>query len=301
MFPIPDQLTAQVLRAASTGLQILLIGDTNPDHTNPNHRRAVEANEFLQFIETANMRHLPTATTWRSDGLFKTCLCSVKVCECPKQARTSTIDNAFCSIGTNAKIRLLTDTIADHSPLLVILKVNLVKTRLETMWTRDLSKVSSSDFEAILECSDWSQIYAMSDPDVAPTFLINNVKDALDKVAPPKLIKFRPDKPPLSLKKDTLNIMALRDNARLSNDQQQFRVLRNWANKLIKRDKLVSVHERIKKNPGLKQIWREAKNALGKGSGANNLPNVTTNHDPKDTAGTKNKFVCFKIFLIIRN
>ena len=32
-----DQLTAQVLRAASTGLQILLIGDTNPDHTNPNH------------------------------------------------------------------------------------------------------------------------------------------------------------------------------------------------------------------------------------------------------------------------
>ena len=163
------------------------------------------------------------------------------------------------------------------------------------MWTRDLSKVSCSDFEAALECFDWSQIYAMSDPDEAAIFITKNVKGALDKVAPPKIIRFRPDKPPLNLKKDTLNVMALRDTARLTNDRQRFRALRNCANKLIKRDKLISVHERIKRNPGPKQIWQEAKNVLGKGSGANKLPNVTTNSDPKDTANTQNKFFIEKI------
>ena len=61
-----DQLTSQILRAVSTGLKILLIGDTNLDHFNPNHRRALEASIFLQFIEMANMRHLPKGPTWRS-------------------------------------------------------------------------------------------------------------------------------------------------------------------------------------------------------------------------------------------
>ena len=49
-----DQLTSQILRAVSTGLKILLIGDTNLDHFNPNHRRAMEANIFLQFLKLGN-------------------------------------------------------------------------------------------------------------------------------------------------------------------------------------------------------------------------------------------------------
>ena len=130
----------------------------------------------------------------------------------------------------------------------------------------------------------------MSDPDEAALFLIKNVSSALDKVALLKLIKFRPDKPPLSLKKDTLRVMSLRDAARLSNDRQQFKALRNRANKLIKRDKVLSVHSRLNKNPSPKQVWQEAKNILGKSRGANKLPNVTTNLDPKDTADHQNRF-----------
>ena len=57
-----------------------------------------------------------------------------------------------------------------------------------------LSKVSWFDFEAVLDEYDWSPIYALSDPDEAAEFLINHVSSALDKKAPPKIIKFRPDK-----------------------------------------------------------------------------------------------------------
>ena len=110
---------------------------------------------------------------------------------------------------------LLNDIIADHSPLLVDMDVSLgKKTVLETTWTHDLSKVSVSEFEAFLNENDWSPIYGMSDPDDATEFLVKNVQSALDKVAPPKLIKFRSDKPPLYLNRDTLRIMSLRDSAR---------------------------------------------------------------------------------------
>ena len=124
---------------------------------------------------------------------------------------------------------------------------------MEAKWTRDLSKVRASDFEFVLDSYDWSPIYAMSDPDKAAEFLTRNVLAALDIVAPPKLIRFRPDKAPLYLKKDTLRIMALRDSARMSNNRNQFKVLRNQANKMIKRDKLRSIVTRLKKNPGPKQ------------------------------------------------
>ena len=61
-----DQLSVQILRAASTGLNVLLIGDTNLDHIDTSHRSSYEAEEFLQYIEAASMRHLPTGPTWKS-------------------------------------------------------------------------------------------------------------------------------------------------------------------------------------------------------------------------------------------
>ena len=93
---------------------------------------------------------------------------------------------------------------SDHKPLLVEIKSTEIRTVLESRWVRDLSKVQTSDFESALQCYDWSPIYSMTDPDDATEFLTKNVLSALDKVAPAKLIKFRPDKPALYLEKDTL-------------------------------------------------------------------------------------------------
>ena len=81
----------------------------------------------------------------------------------------------------------------------------------------------------------------MNDVDAAATFLTNNVLGALNKVARLKLIRIRPDKAPLSLKKDTLKVMAMRDAARKSNNLGRLKSLWNKANKLVKRDKVLSV------------------------------------------------------------
>ena len=114
---------------------------------------------------------------------------------------------------------------------------------------------------------DWSPIYGMSDPDDATEFLVKNVQSALDKVAPPKLIKFRSDKPPLYLNRDTLRIMSLRDSARNSKNRQHFKALRNKANKLIKRDKVQSVLKRLKKLQVLSKYGMRQKQSLVKVKG----------------------------------
>ena len=95
-----DQLASQVLRAAHTGLKVLIIGDTNMDHTNSSHRCAFEAEEFLQYIEAGGMKHHPTGPTWQSHGLYKNCSCLDTYFLCPRTHRTSAIDNVFYSIDT---------------------------------------------------------------------------------------------------------------------------------------------------------------------------------------------------------
>ena len=161
------------------------------------------------------------------------------------------------------------------------------KAKTKTIYRRDLARLLLSDFEDALLCKDWSPLYEMNDPNEAITFLIKHVSEALDEVAPLKPIKIRPEKPKTSLKRDTLAMMASRDNARRKGNREQFKLLRNNATKLIKRDKIQGVLKQLIKNPGPKSAWLEAKNALGHGRG-DSLPDCTTNFNPLYTAEYQN-------------
>ena len=120
------------------------------------------------------------------------------------------------------------------------------------------------------------------------------MKEALDTVAPIKAIKFRPDKPKISLKRDTLATTASRDKARKSGNLEQFKNLRKTVNKLIEHDKIQGVMRRLQKNPGPQEVWREAKSVLGRGRGMT-LPECTTNKDPNKTAEHQNNFFVDKV------
>ena len=94
------QLSNQIMKAASTGKKVLLLGDTNIDHNNPKHKKASVAEALLSDLEAPNMRRLPCSLpTWKSYGRHKVCPCTKSVaCDCPKSHLTSTIDNAYLSI-----------------------------------------------------------------------------------------------------------------------------------------------------------------------------------------------------------
>ena len=165
---------------------------------------------------------------------------------------------------------------------------------MKTIFRRDLDRIVTSELEDALQEYDWSSLYNMSDPNEAVSLIVKNVEAALDKVAPLKPITFRPDKPKLSLRQDTLDAMSLRDAARKSGNRSNFKALRNKVTRLVKRDKINSVLTRLKKKPGPKRVWQEAKTILGRGRGAN-LPSCTNNDNPADTADHQNKFFIEKV------
>ena len=217
-------------------------------------------------------------------------------CGCPKDYRVATIDNAYVSQSEDAKAEVLDEALTDHFPLLIRLKVEEAKekSKLKTIYRRDYDRMLTSDFEAALDEHDWSLLYDTTDANEIVSQIVNNVVDALDKVAPLKPITFRPDKPKLNLRRDTLEAMASRDSARKSGSRTNFRTLRNKVNRLVKRDKIRGVLDRLKKKPGHKSAWQEANKILGRGRGSQ-LPNCTSNSDPKDTADHQNKFFIKKV------
>ena len=294
-----EQLTNQILKAAQTGKAVLVLGDLNLDHSNPIHKKQKEANDLLCTIDAATMRHLPTGITWKSDGYFKVCHCDVQ-CDCPKRQRTATLDNAYLSNTESASAVVLEDALSDHFPILINLetKNRAKKSKLETIFRRDIARIVTSELEDVLNEQDWSPIYGMSNSNEAVSLIVNNVEAALDIVAPLKPITFRPDKPKLNLRQDTLDAMSLRDAARNSGNRSNFKALRNKVNRLVKRDKINGVMTRLKKNPGAKRAWQEAKTILGRGRGAK-LPSCTNNSNSADTADHQNEFFIEKVAKLV--
>ena len=169
------------------------------------------------------MRHLPTGITWKSDGYHKVCKCDAQ-CDCPKRQRTATIDNAYLSNSESASAVVLEDALSDHFPIMIRLDINKkakMTSKLKTIFRRDIARIVTSEFEDALQEHDWSSLYNMSDPNEAVSLIVGNVEAALDKVAPLKPITFRPDKPKVSLRQDTLDAMSLRDAARKSGNRSK--------------------------------------------------------------------------------
>ena len=131
------QLSNQILRAASTGKKVLVLGDLNIDHTNPYHKKAKEAHDLLSDLEAANMRRLPSSVpTWQSYGLHKVFPCPTinqeeknctlkgrAPCGCLKGHYTNVIDNAYLSLSEAADLHVLEEAISDHFPILVSLVI----------------------------------------------------------------------------------------------------------------------------------------------------------------------------------
>ena len=322
-----DQLIKQILKAASTGKTILLLGDINLDHMNPDHRKSDMANELLLTIEAANMKHVQTDITWKSDGVFKLCKCATQSnltlpnnpgklvfsravasletlasCGCPKGHRTGTIDNVYITQTESATATVLDNGISDHFPVIVNLenKVQQKRSNLTTIWRRDFARIVTSDFEAALDEFDWSPLYDTNDANQAATLIVKNITGALEKVAPLKPITFRADKPKISLKRDTLEAMASRDSARRYGSRTNFKVLRNKVNRLVKRDKINGVLSRLRKNPGSQTAWKEAKTIIGKAKGTK-LPDCTNNEDPSKTADHQNEFFVKKVSDLVKS
>ena len=151
-----NQLHHKILSAVEPETNVVLLGDLNLDHNNPEHILTKEASDLLAVTETANMRHMPNQiSTWKSYGFHKVCNCTTLDYSCEKRQRTSCIDNAYISLEAQANLKVLEDAFTDHFPLLIELKTGPIK-RSESVWKRDISKIKAFELEAALCSEDWS-------------------------------------------------------------------------------------------------------------------------------------------------
>ena len=140
-----NQLQQQILSAAQTRKSVLVLGDLNVDHNNPQHILTNEANDLLAVVEAANMQHMSNLVpTWKSYGLHKVCKCRNDDCGCLKRQRYSCIDNAYINIEAKASLQVLEDAITDHFPLLIKLETCIPsRNKLKSIWRRDTSKIKA--------------------------------------------------------------------------------------------------------------------------------------------------------------
>ena len=245
-------LTTQLKAATTAFKSVLVCGDLNLDqhrHNDKNYSRVKLLQALMDGVEEAGLEYYPTSPTWHSHGVFgnahkKSCLDHVYAC------------------GLDVAVTVLPDSTTDHRPLLASVQIRppVAQTRQQSE-CRNFSKLDKSNLLEALEEWDWSAIYAINDVEAAHKFLVDGITAALEKAAPLK--KSNPNvRDDLYLRKDTLEAMARRDAA---TSLPLYRSLRNKVTSLVRRDKLQTNLEKLRKAKGdPKVVWKLANQALGK-------------------------------------
>ncbi len=130
-------------------------------------------------------------------------------------------------------------------------------------YVRNLRRVSSATLCQIIDAHLPGNFYQMTDVDTAHQSLVNAITVALDRLAPLKIARTKQINGfTLSLADDTLKTMRQRDSTYPTNPL--FRVLRNKARKLVRRDALRSAMKEIDAaSSNTKKLWDFARQHMG--------------------------------------
>ena len=245
-------LIDQVNSITSSSKDTVLLGDFNLDtcrENDPHYTRRQLLTTWIEAMQVTGLQKTHTPPTWISHGSFGT-----------TGRRTSTIDHVYHS-GLKIDVTALEDSTTDHRPLLAVTAVQRRKEALKTIHRRNFKAIQRWQLEEALNAWPWADIHTLRDVEKIHSFLTHGITFALDEIAPVKAIKVRPSSNTY-LSKETKAAMAARDKARST---RNYRLLRNKAASLVRRDKIKSNLKRLQEARGNpKTIWGLANSALGR-------------------------------------
>jgi endonuclease/exonuclease/phosphatase (EEP) superfamily protein YafD len=256
-------LVGQLERATEDNKSVILMGDMNLNSArlgDPSYGRRGLLTEFVDATMAAGLEYLPTPPTWRSYGCHA-------LADGTTGYRHSTLDHVYVA-GVDATVKVLGDSASDHFPVLVTVRAGGKAQRNsapEEIHRRNFKAIGRNDLESALQTTDWSNIYKIHDVDAVHRFLVDGIVEALDVVAPLKLIRVRKGAD-LYLAADTLAAIRDRNNARLEHaPRARYRALRNRATVLVLRDKRNSNQAKLtKSNNDPRVLWQLADAAMVK-------------------------------------
>jgi hypothetical protein len=161
-----------------------------------------------------------------------------------------------------AVVKVLEDTTSDHYPVLARIEaVKNVNGSIQKIVRRNYKAILRGEFQAALELWPWDAVYGLESVEDVHAFVVKGITAALDLIAPAKAIKVRRGAD-LYLSPETLDMMVARDRALPGKD---YRRLRNKVSSMVKRDKMRTNLEKLRKaNNDPKVLWGLANSALGK-------------------------------------
>ena len=243
--------------AVAAARHVLVMGDFNLDPSRSKDTRYTKLSLLMQLMTGMESVGLtlagPTAPTFRSHGTFN------------GSRRTSLLDLVYTA-GLDACVDVLPDAATDHYPVIARAQLNLPYTNHpRVIQRRNYKGISGRKLCQELDGKDWSPIYGMDDVDTVHDFVVEKIQEVLNVVAPVESILVKQGRPVLYLQPDTLRAIAARNQAVTEGSRMQYRVNRNLAAKLIRRDKLRSNMETLIESGGdPKKLWELANMALGK-------------------------------------
>ncbi len=260
-----SSLCDNIVKFSTSSQKVLLMGDFNLDvarRSDSSYYRRNMLHTFMSVLDDLGfvLENDISIPTFRSHGSFPS--------EDGPRHRESVLDLVF-SLGTQdlqARIEVLANAAGDHRPVLASYPVLRPRPGMEERCCRDWKRVSSEALLMAVNAERLSGVFEEEDVDrIAETIVAELVK-ALDLVAPPKLVLIKNRVTPLSLGKETREIMAARDAAANKKDWQLYRRLRNLAARRVRRDRVNSNLKLLNKfrgDPG--RVWRLADSLTGRG------------------------------------
>ena len=187
------------------------------------------------------------------------------------------VDSLIDHYWTNEPGKVLSITnkvraVGDHNVISATIRTKGVDSaRLDTR-KRSFKNFDPLLYRQRLESIDWQDIYDLTNVDLANDFLESRVVEILDEICPYKTVQYRSvSKPWLSA--ETKNLMEIRDKtrerARLSNDEDSWRLYReqrNKVNRLVNSDRnkhYVNLYARHHANKDVSATYKAAKNQAG--------------------------------------
>ena len=187
------------------------------------------------------------------------------------------VDSLIDHYWTNEPGKVLTITnkvraVGDHNVISATIRTKGVDSaRLDTR-KRSFKNFDPLLYRQKLESIDWQDIYDITNVDLANDFLESRVVEILDEICPYKTVQYRSvSKPWLSV--ETKNLMEIRDKtrerARLSNDEDSWRLYReqrNKVNRLVNTDRnkhYDNLYARHHANKDVSATYKAAKNQAG--------------------------------------
>ena len=171
-------------------------------------------------------------------------------------------------IQCNNKVR----GVSDHNLIELILKIKGLNKVSQEIIKRSWKNSSLEQLRLEIGNKNWDTIYTLQDPELANSFLEDNLTEILDRIAPNKIIQLNKKHKSWitnNTRKQMMERDEAREQARISkneNDWKKYRSLRNSCTKQCKNDK----NEHFKKlytnceNTGdTKSLYRTTKEQLG--------------------------------------